>query len=323
MPQISVILPVYNARAFLKECLISLSNQTFTDFEVVCVDDGSTDDSCALLQSYASTDNRFRIIHTKHQGVSSARNRALSTAQGDYISFVDADDKLASDYLKVLFLSAQKTKADVVWCDYVSDECQLKNISDSLEIKTYLDGWRCFVNRSPNMGCCLWNKLYKSDLLKNLWFLPSLAIGEDIVFLHQVIYRSRYVAYVSLPLYFYRIHSSSVTHSLFNEGILDGNIQTARALQTLFKNQPMDKKTRDRFNRQIAKRFFKFCVLIPRRIDRKYHTSFYKTYRTILAELKYEDIYQPQHLDLKNRFKSWVVTRTHIVKQNLIHGENK
>lgn len=99
MPQISVILPVYNAHAFLKECLISLSNQTFTDFEVLCVDDGSTDESCALLRSYASIDKRFRIIHTKHQGVSSARNSALAMVQGDYVAFVDADDKLSLDFL--------------------------------------------------------------------------------------------------------------------------------------------------------------------------------------------------------------------------------
>ena len=173
------------------------------------------------------------------------------------------------------------------------------------------------------MGCCLWNKLYRSDLLKNLWFLPSLEIGEDIVFLHQVMYRSHHIAHVSLPLYFYRIHSGSITHSLFNERLLNGNIQTARALQTLFENQQMDKKIRTRFNRQIAKRFFKFCVLIPRRVDRQYHTSFYKTYRMILAELKYKGVYQPQHLDLKNRFKSWIVIGTHSAQQNLIQGGNK
>ena len=97
MPKISVIVPVYNVEKYLKECLDSIINQTFKDIEIICVNNGSTDSSCEILNEYAKNDNRIKIINSENIGVGNARNLGLQAVTGEYISFVDSDDFLNTD----------------------------------------------------------------------------------------------------------------------------------------------------------------------------------------------------------------------------------
>ena len=116
-PLISVIIPIYNVAPYLRECLDSVLAQTFADWEAICVDDGSTDESGAILDEYAARDSRFRIIHQKNAGVSAARNAALKKAQGEYIAFVDADDAVVSSWLQYAS-NLLSTKCDVGMMSY-------------------------------------------------------------------------------------------------------------------------------------------------------------------------------------------------------------
>lgn len=117
MPLISIIIPVYNAEKYIRKCLDSILAQTHTNWEAILVDDGSPDNSGAICDEYATKDSRFKVIHQENGGVVNARNKAIATANGEYISFVDSDDYIEPEMLKEMISFAKKESLDIVWCD--------------------------------------------------------------------------------------------------------------------------------------------------------------------------------------------------------------
>ena len=117
MPKISVIVPVYNTEKYLNRCIDSILAQTFTDFELLLIDDGSTDCSGKICDEYAAKDSRVRVFHKENGGVSSARNMGLDNAQGEWITFVDSDDWVHEDFLKKRLALALNDNADIAYCD--------------------------------------------------------------------------------------------------------------------------------------------------------------------------------------------------------------
>ena len=122
MPTISVIVPVYNVEIYLHRCVDSILAQTFTDFELILVDDGSPDNCGAICDEYAKKDSRVRVIHKENGGQSSARNRAIEAAQGEWIHFVDSDDLIHPQMLEILYRAAQESGANISACSYTEAE---------------------------------------------------------------------------------------------------------------------------------------------------------------------------------------------------------
>ena len=118
MNKISVIIPVYNVEKFLPQCIESVIKQNYKNLEIICVDDGSTDNCGKILDEYALKDNRIKVIHQKNKGLSEARNIALDIASGYWISFVDSDVFLAPDFYDIMLNAAKKNNADVIQCGY-------------------------------------------------------------------------------------------------------------------------------------------------------------------------------------------------------------
>lgn len=118
MPSISVVMPIYNVEAYLKECLDSILAQTFLDFEVLAVDDGSKDSSGAILDEYAAKDPRIKPIHQVNAGAGAARNNGMAQAQGKYLIFLDSDDFFEPDMFEKMYLKAEETNADIVSCTF-------------------------------------------------------------------------------------------------------------------------------------------------------------------------------------------------------------
>ena len=114
MVKVSIGIPIYNVSEYLHQCLNSVLSQTFTDFEVILVDDGSTDDSFRIFQEYVSRDKRFKLIHQENKGLAGARNTCLKHMTGDFIAWLDSDDWLENDYLERLVSTQAKTGADIV-----------------------------------------------------------------------------------------------------------------------------------------------------------------------------------------------------------------
>ena len=203
-PSISVVVAVYQAEKYIKRCLDSIIAQTFTDFEVLLIDDGSLDSSGMICDDYAARDSRFRVIHKQNEGVSSARQTGLDAAKGEYIIHADPDDWAEPDWLQKMYEKIEEEKADIVICDfervyknkkvhYIQKPRSLKNseiIKDLLEEKIW--------------GSC-WNKMVRRNIFiqHNVSFNPKMTLWEDIYVMCLLIAHGAKVTYLPVILYHY------------------------------------------------------------------------------------------------------------------------
>ncbi len=210
-PVISIIIPVYNAARFLQRLIDSILSQTYPHFEVLFIDDGSTDDSGAICDLYARKDDRIRVFHQTNQGVSAARNRGIEEAKGKYIMFVDADDDVAENILEKMLFAADTFKVDVVLCDAmpttrISDIPTNQVLDNNFIINTLFSLW-CMGD-----GCLtpVWAKLYRRELffVHNIWF-EQRKRGEDWLLNIQLFQCVKSIYYIPLPLYKYVRHGNS------------------------------------------------------------------------------------------------------------------
>ena len=214
MSQITIILPVYNVEKYLPQCLDSIINQTFKDFECICVNDGSTDSSLSILQEYASRDNRIKIINQKNGGSSVARNTGIKNVNTKYITFIDSDDWIAENYLEILYNKIEETNADIVRASYkfyFQEENSYKSakIREIHKINTNSNIERLYKGYA---GAFVWAKIYKTSLIKdnNIWFYEGFT-AEDCPFSSLVYLYSKKIIFISDELLFYRKYGLSIT----------------------------------------------------------------------------------------------------------------
>lgn len=307
MPKISIVIPVYKVEEYLPACLDSVLAQTFTDWEAICVNDGSPDNCDEILSEYAQKDSRIKVISQENQGVSMARNKALENAQGEYICFLDSDDELAPTFLQKMYQVITDTNSDMVLCDFQQGEVKQPWQEQNADITLYTNAFDKFIEEKPNMGAVIWNKLYKKKLLEKFQFKTEISQGgEDILYLYQALYYAKNITHIHNELYFYRTRPDSVMTSRLSERFVVGNIKLAKLLFEFFKDKELSPKTRKILNQKIAKRMFKFSVLEPKRKDKANLDKWYALTRPLLAELKQQGIYQPKYMSLKNQLKSYL-----------------
>lgn len=212
-PEISVIVPVYKVERFLPACIDSLLAQTFADFELILVDDGSPDNCPALCDAAAEKDNRVRVLHKANGGVSTARNAGLDMARGKWIAFVDSDDSVQPDYLEKMYTAALAVGADIALCggQCVDEEGGVigpgePRITD--EVMGREEALRRLVTPEYQVP---WNKLYRRELFDGLRY-PEGKAFEDTAFLPQVLERAACVCGTAGYPYNYRIVSGSAMH---------------------------------------------------------------------------------------------------------------
>ena len=228
--KISIVLPVYNVANYLRKCLDSLVNQTFEDFEVICVNDGSTDLSLGILEGYSLTDSRFKIITQENQGLSGARNTGIQHVQGDYVLFVDSDDWLEETALEKLYDHVKGFNSDITMFKFKYYNENSSEFSEgpftNLEVINpsfytgnfyYMDVLDIIfkISHAP------FNKLYKTSFLKDLdaQFLYG-SYYEDLEFFYNVFLKAKKVSVLPEYLYFYRIRDESISTS-GDEGSFD------------------------------------------------------------------------------------------------------
>lgn len=225
--KISVIIPVYNVQDYLDTCLNSIINQTLKDIEIICVNDGSSDNSLEILNKFASNDDRFIIINQENCGQGIARNKALARVKGQYIAFVDPDDWLELNALECVYNFAEKSNAEVVQFDFkIFDDAfnEYKNVSlsDNLQ-KIYKRNfqellsfnWRDFKSAClQNLDLHAWTRLYRTDFVKkyNLKFAPAKR-AEDHLFVIGAILLADKIFYYKDYLYNYRCRITSTVNS--------------------------------------------------------------------------------------------------------------
>jgi len=199
---ISIIIPVYNVEDYLARCLESILFQSFKDFEVLLIDDGSTDGSGKICDAYAQNDTRIRVIHKVNGGVSSARNVGLNNANGQYISFVDSDDFVHPCFLEFLYNSIKSSKADISICDYEkrNDNTIIKHGINELTTEIREISHYDFSIYSISNHSTVVTKLYRFDVLKNHFFDTSLNYGEDAVYNFSLVYSIKNLKMVKINI---------------------------------------------------------------------------------------------------------------------------
>ena len=215
MVKVSVIIPVYNVENYLKQCLDSICAQTLKDIEIICINDGSTDNSGNILDKYAQKDSRFVIINKNNEGVSIARNTGISCAEGEFICFVDSDDYIDKDYLEKLYNAAIEYNCDIACCGFVRFHGIRKSIRkkiDKTKVLKTIDE-KIEIENLPEHNY-VWNKLYrrKSFIEHNLQFVPH-RYFEDIEIVIKILNSMGDMVTVPDIHYYYRKNPTSIVHT--------------------------------------------------------------------------------------------------------------
>lgn len=208
---ISVIIPVYNAEKYLRECVNSVCTQTYSDLQIILVDDGSKDASGAICDALAEKDPRVQVIHQSNQGVSAARNAGLKAATGDLVSFIDADDTLDPDMYEFLVRLMEEHDADISHCAYrhiVGEEVRLVHDTRQVYPQSRNEALQCLVGSRLFVGS-LWNKLYRCEVLKGLRFDEDIKINEDILYNYFAFKNAGTSVFADVCKYNYIAHKTS------------------------------------------------------------------------------------------------------------------
>ncbi len=219
-PLISVVIPVFNVEKYLEKCVDSVLVQSYDNFEVILVDDGSTDNSGRICDKYAEKDSRIIVYHKSNGGLSDARNYGVAHANGDLISFIDSDDYVTADYLEYLWYLMDKYDCDIS-CALLKSVLEGRNIS--FEKKTIIEV-KFDTGRALERICCIsitpCARLYKKQVLLNHPF-PVGRLYEDIATMYKLIGECREVAFSDKQIYIWVQREESITHSGINERQLD------------------------------------------------------------------------------------------------------
>lgn len=221
MPTVSIIVPVYNAKKALRRCIESILNQEYRDFELLLMDDGSTDNSPAIIDEYAARDDRIRAVHKPNSGVSDTRNRAIDMAKGEYVQFLDADDWITQDATKQFLRAAQQYDADMVIADFyrvVGKNVSVKgDIDDEGVISRIQYADYMLENPADYYYGVIWNKFYRKSILDehNLRMDVNLSYCEDFIFNMEYVLHTEKIAVVKSPVYYYvKTKGSLVSQSM-------------------------------------------------------------------------------------------------------------
>ena len=244
MPKISVIIPVYNVAAYIEKCVRSVAGQTFQDLEIICVDNGSTDNSLAVLEKLAGADKRIKIFSVENLGPGHSRNKGLDVSTGDYILFVDGDDFIASTMCEFLYERAKAEKLDIAACEfyeYHHDSGQSVPASHRFELGCKYDlsaargdsrtDFANFAFASP----FVWGKLYRREVIQKQHIRFPLGAVEDAPFIVSVLMQCKRVKRFDECLYYYRVGrpgsisgkaEKMISDGIKNFGVLEENLRS-------------------------------------------------------------------------------------------------
>lgn len=296
-PEISIIVPVYNAEVYLHQCVNSILTQSFNNFELLLVNDGSTDNSGSICDEFKKQDERIRVFHRINRGVSYARNLGLDNALGEYVCFIDSDDWVEPNMLEEVVLNAKKNNAELVFIDikhhYTSESRVYKTyrwndnpqaaLVDYLKKTRDVPGW-ALINRS-----IIENNNYR--------FPENLTIYEDFHLLVRLVYKSTAIAQVEKPLYNYRMQNNSIVHTTTHYKTLHDQIWAYNSILNYFKDNGVYEIYAPSLYSRILHDYQRM-VLEP---------SLHKEFRKIYPEKKHF-IWQCTTINLKLKIIMWCLT---------------
>ncbi|MDC0600431.1 glycosyltransferase [Flavobacteriales bacterium] len=215
-PTVSVIIPAFNAQKHISECIESVIDQTYPSFEIILVNDGSTDATTQILKKFNKSHSKVRVIDQANSGVSQARNKGIRCARGEFIAFVDSDDTVHPDYLSTLHQTIHGGDISIAGANNLHGDQSTTLRTETFEAKYKLSPYECLSEyMSGKWGFTLWNKLYKTSIINDakIKFHSEIALGEDILFNIQYLNFCTRVNTSSSTIYNYRIHAKSATRA--------------------------------------------------------------------------------------------------------------
>lgn len=252
MDLISVIVPVYQVENYLNQCIESIIEQTYTNLEIILIDDGSNDNCPQICDDWSIKDKRIKVIHKKNGGLSDARNVGLDIAKGKYIAFIDSDDWVDSRYIELLYNSLIKSEADISACSiqkvYDADSVDPYNLNPKLQLVTPKEAIKDILY-DRRFKTVAWNKLYSKEILSGERFIVG-RIHEDEFFSYKVFDKAQKLVFVDASLYKYRQRSGSImsSPSLKHLDLLDAYLNRIKFLE----NNYTDLASKDKLNFCIA-----------------------------------------------------------------------
>lgn len=245
-PLLSIIVPVYNVEAYLVECLDSILAQNFSDYEIILVDDGSTDNSGIICDKYTAENPAFRCIHKPNGGLPSARKAGFQISRGQYVTFVDSDDWIAPAMYSTMCQAVYDTRADIVICDYTAVMPDQKVVCSSIFPSGFYDKKRLEKEVYPYMiysgsffkygtAPSLCNKLFRRDLLqRHLFHVPDdIVVGEDALASYSCMLEASSMYFINDAFYYYRSNANSVSRRAISVERLIENHKVFDTLQNV------------------------------------------------------------------------------------------
>ncbi len=316
MPAISIIIPVYKVELYLEQALTHILQQTFRDFEAICINDGSPDRCPDILDAYAKKDPRIKVITQHNQGVSAARNAGLHAAEGDYITFADPDDAMHPQFLELLYHGLSEHDADFSWCSYQpfthDTELVFSRYEQGDAQQLYHGVWqRTLFNQKPHPNVTLWNKLIKKELIRDLSFDTSLSIGEDFLYSYQYLTRSKSACYIKHSLVRYRTREDSAMNRAFDTSMAEKNIDCYAATFLALRSSELPSDQLTQLHALMSKFIVKALVLLPYKRDRSNCKAHWNTLRIRAESLIKDGTLSPRHLSWKYRLLCHCLLKKH------------
>ena len=310
---ISVIVPIYNVEAYLTGCLTSIRNQTETDIEVICVDDGSTDESGRLAEEFAEKDSRFRVVHRENGGLSAVRNTGISVAKGEYLFFVDSDDYLHPQALSLLLNLQKKTKADLVGGILSKTSIVYKEQSfpeldfNACPIMLFDHPLYAFMERRDiATGAPL--RLYKKEIFEKIRFVEGIYF-EDVPFTTMVMSQIKTFAQIQAPIYYYYQNPKSIMRTSFTVKKVQSYDKVIRTIDAYIRQyRPQDL---DRVRRIILNGRFKMMVnqAIRKQKDKTAQKELFIAIQKSVANLYQEGKISYDGLKFKHKACLWFLLK--------------
>jgi len=264
LPEVSIIVPIYNSEKYISKCIDSIIAQTYTNIECILIDDGSTDSSLFICERYHQSDDRIVVMHQENAGVSATRNRGIEVARGKYVCFIDSDDYIQKNMCEILVAAIKHSDADVVCCGYTENnkahilcnEDFIFSNSCVIEIIHYLEMRQAFG--------LVWNKLYKKTFLDTytIRFLGSIKFGEDMLFNLQYFWHIK-AAYISSNYLYHYLHDNQ-------NPVTKGNISFAECdfrfenVSNMFRQ--IDNNTKSLYYAELLAKDFKYTIALLLRL---------------------------------------------------------
>ena len=284
-PLVSVIVPVYNTAKFLPTCLNSILNQTYQNLEIIIINDGSTDDSEETISKYATKDDRIKTISQENQGLSGARNAGIKTATGDYITFVDSDDKIEPTMIEKLLLALKQTDSDIAVCSfkelYKNGKVVHFNKNDLPETIYHTDQALKAMLKEQGFMVSATMKLFPTSYFKNIKF-PLNKLHEDVGTTYKLIMKAGKTVFIPNELYIYIHHGKSIISQQFDDRKFDLITLTDEMCDNIDKKYPNLKNVTN--ERRIRARFSILRQIPSRHPKTKQITNYLKKHQNYITK---------------------------------------